>query len=68
MSSLLCMALVIPLGATGVPATAQEMAPIEPPRYDSRFVEANGIRLQYVDFGGVVVFPEPDAAGNGACR
>ena len=33
----------------GAEATAQD---VEPPEYQSRFVEANGIRLQYMDFGG----------------
>ncbi|HUE77763.1 MAG TPA: hypothetical protein VMM83_07470, partial [Longimicrobiales bacterium] len=37
------------LAVTGAPAAAQDAGV---PPYESRFVEANGIRLQYMDFGG----------------
>ncbi|HUP20219.1 MAG TPA: nuclear transport factor 2 family protein [Gemmatimonadota bacterium] len=37
------------LAVTGAPAAAQDAGV---PPYESRFAEANGIRLQYMDFGG----------------
>ena len=47
--------LVSPLGLCLLTASATDGAASQqpnPPSYDSRFVEANGARLQYMDFGG----------------